>query len=173
MDDQENKEDTDKTEEEMPHLQGKSAANAQVNPKIWLVLLAVPIVFSMVNSMIPLREKPPPEPVRETANPAISRAVTRLDVAGGFSPRAGTAEGRKDVLDFKSRGVLDKKNQPACRFPEWIGKKAEGKILSGLKKMKTPFRMLPPGSMMTMDHVPSRINLEVDESGIIIKVWCG
>ncbi len=36
-----------------------------------------------------------------------------------------------------------------------------------------PVRVLPPGSMMTMDHRPERLNLELDEAGRITRVWCG
>ncbi len=34
-------------------------------------------------------------------------------------------------------------------------------------------RILPPGSMMTMDHRPDRLNIELDEDDIITRLWCG
>lgn len=36
-----------------------------------------------------------------------------------------------------------------------------------------PVRILPPGAMMTMDHRPDRLNVELDENGNITRVWCG
>ena len=34
-------------------------------------------------------------------------------------------------------------------------------------------RIIPPGSAVTMDYIPDRLNLEVDETGIITRVYCG
>ncbi len=53
---------------------------------------------------------------------------------------------------------------------EWIGQKVNN---SALRKTGKPFRVLPPNSMMTMDHNPERINVHVDEHGIIEDVKCG
>ena len=36
-----------------------------------------------------------------------------------------------------------------------------------------PTRILPPGSVMTMDHRPDRLNVELDEAGRITRIWCG
>ena len=36
-----------------------------------------------------------------------------------------------------------------------------------------PLRMLPPGSAMTMDHRPDRLNVELDADGVITRIWCG
>jgi hypothetical protein len=36
-----------------------------------------------------------------------------------------------------------------------------------------PTRILPPGSAMTMDHRPDRLNVELDEAGQITRIWCG
>lgn len=34
-------------------------------------------------------------------------------------------------------------------------------------------RILHPGDMMTMDYREDRMNIEVDEEGVIKRVWCG
>ena len=36
-----------------------------------------------------------------------------------------------------------------------------------------PLRILPPGSMMTMDHRPNRLNVELDQNSDITRIWCG
>ena len=36
-----------------------------------------------------------------------------------------------------------------------------------------PTRILPPGSAMTMDHRPDRLNVELDDTGTIQRLWCG
>jgi hypothetical protein len=40
-------------------------------------------------------------------------------------------------------------------------------------KITAPTRILPPGSMMTMDHRPDRLNVDLDDAGRITRIWCG
>jgi hypothetical protein len=39
--------------------------------------------------------------------------------------------------------------------------------------VEVPTRILPPGSAMTMDHRPDRLNVDLDEDGRIARIWCG
>ena len=34
-------------------------------------------------------------------------------------------------------------------------------------------RIIPPGTAVTMDYIPDRLNLEVDDQGLITRVYCG
>ena len=34
-------------------------------------------------------------------------------------------------------------------------------------------RFIPPGTAVTMDYIPDRLNLEVDSYGFITRVYCG
>ena len=34
-------------------------------------------------------------------------------------------------------------------------------------------RIVYPGSALTMDHNPGRLNVDVDETGTIKRLWCG
>ncbi|SEN43088.1 Peptidase inhibitor I78 family protein [Roseovarius tolerans] len=34
-------------------------------------------------------------------------------------------------------------------------------------------RILPPGAMRTMDHRPDRLNVDLDGTGTIQRLWCG
>lgn len=34
-------------------------------------------------------------------------------------------------------------------------------------------RIIPPGTAVTMDYIPDRLNLEVDSQGQITRVYCG
>jgi hypothetical protein len=34
-------------------------------------------------------------------------------------------------------------------------------------------RIIPPDSAITQDHNPERVNVDVDEDGVILRVWCG
>jgi len=41
------------------------------------------------------------------------------------------------------------------------------------KAVNKDVRILPPGSMMTMDHRPDRLNVELDDAGLVTRLWCG
>ncbi len=34
-------------------------------------------------------------------------------------------------------------------------------------------RIIPPNSMITQDHRPNRVNVDLDEAGKVIRIWCG
>lgn len=34
-------------------------------------------------------------------------------------------------------------------------------------------RIIPPDSAVTQDHRPERVNVDLDEDGVILRVWCG
>lgn len=34
-------------------------------------------------------------------------------------------------------------------------------------------RIIPPDSAVTQDYRPDRVNVDVDEDGVILRVWCG
>lgn len=34
-------------------------------------------------------------------------------------------------------------------------------------------RIIPPDSAVTQDYRPERVNVDLDEDGTIIRVWCG
>ena len=36
-----------------------------------------------------------------------------------------------------------------------------------------PLRILPSGSVMTMDHRTERLNVDLDAEGVITRIWCG
>jgi hypothetical protein len=41
------------------------------------------------------------------------------------------------------------------------------------KSFDAPVRIIPPGSAVTMDHRPDRLNVETDDAGIITRIYCG
>ncbi len=58
----------------------------------------------------------------------------------------------------------------ACDFGNFVGRPVDEAVLSGTAR---PYRVLPPGAMATMDHVPERINLHVNQDGVVTSVDCG
>jgi len=63
--------------------------------------------------------------------------------------------------------------EPApCDFDNWVGlSRAEAQ--ARVDETGRPARILPPGSMMTMDYRPDRINVELDDNDIVTRVFCG
>ena len=53
---------------------------------------------------------------------------------------------------------------------DWIGHKLDEKAVKDTGKT---YRILPPGSIVTMDYSAERINVHVDEDGIVQDVRCG
>ncbi len=62
--------------------------------------------------------------------------------------------------------------EASCDFDGWVGKsKADAEKL--VEKTGRPARILPPGSAMTMDFRPNRINVELDDEDVVVRVFCG
>ena len=34
-------------------------------------------------------------------------------------------------------------------------------------------RIIPPNSAVTQDYRPNRVNVNLDETGVITRIWCG
>ena len=47
-----------------------------------------------------------------------------------------------------------------------------GQLVAG-QSFDAPSRIIPPGSAVTMDHRPDRLNIETDAQGIITRIYCG
>ncbi len=57
----------------------------------------------------------------------------------------------------------------ASQLSSFVGQNVNAVDLSG----NDPMRILPPGTPMTMDYNPSRLNVELDEAGTIVRFYCG
>jgi len=60
----------------------------------------------------------------------------------------------------------------AAAFQHLVGQPVtpnEAEIGSGDR----PVRIIPPGTAVTMDHRPDRLNVDLDENDVITRIWCG
>ncbi|MEQ9388387.1 I78 family peptidase inhibitor [Marinovum algicola] len=48
-----------------------------------------------------------------------------------------------------------------------------GEPVEAAERVPAPKRILRPGDMRTMDYLPARTNIEIDETGRITRVFCG
>lgn len=57
----------------------------------------------------------------------------------------------------------------------YVGHQATADAVAGLREWRGDHkvRVLRPGQMVTMDYLPERLNIHVDESNVIRKFTCG
>jgi len=41
------------------------------------------------------------------------------------------------------------------------------------ERISAPYRIITPGARMTMEHSPSRLNVELDKYGRVVGLYCG
>jgi len=108
---------------------------------------------------------------RQTMSPDVS--VVSEAVAGVVEGSSGGGSVGEAVPDESLETTAPEMPQLACDFAPWVGVKLGPDILKAVKDSGRPYRVLSPDSAMTMDFSPSRINFDVDQGGIITRVWCG
>ena len=91
--------------------------------------------------------------------PALAQQAVPGSPPLAMPPRA--ADGRPALPDLRP--------QP-CDFSSMVGKAVDE---GALKATGRPYRILPPGSMKTMDYAPARIDVETDDKNVVTAVTCG
>lgn len=66
--------------------------------------------------------------------------------------------------------MLEGNAAPGCDFARWVGLPVDEQAI---KETGRPYRVLPPGSVATMDYNPDRLNVHLGDGGIVIAVTCG
>ncbi len=159
------------------------------SPVFWFFLLAIPVVLSFYTSFwfdAPSEEKPPEveAPVKTVVSPPKKQGFSpenfmeeeeRAESPGpAFRSRTAALMAKQGMTPtVPAAGQQPLPSVPPCGFQEWVGKPADQQMQAGLKAQGHVFRILPPGSMMTMDHSPDRVNFETDAGGIVTRAWCG
>jgi len=66
-------------------------------------------------------------------------------------------------------------NCGAGMLQSYIGYKATSDIVAGLREWRAEHkvRVIGPGQAVTMDYLPDRLNIQVDEANTIRKFTCG
>ncbi len=68
--------------------------------------------------------------------------------------------------------VNDENNEQECKiYTEWMGEHIDNIDLSVLGERD--YRVIRPDSMVTMDYIPERLNIRLNEDGIISEQDCG
>ncbi|PCH66748.1 MAG: hypothetical protein COC12_12535 [Rhodobacteraceae bacterium] len=57
----------------------------------------------------------------------------------------------------------------ADRVQDMVGQPVE----ASRDRLAPEARIIPPNSPITQDYRPDRLNVDLDEGGIITRIWCG
>lgn len=134
------------------------------SPALLFLVLLIPVVLGVFYSARDAREE-------ETPVKAETPVVESPPVAE--APKAFVLPPGEGLGRSSGRGRRFGAGREACNYSYLVGLKPDRDVILSLKQKEKPYRILPPGSMMTMDHNPERINLDLDGEGTIRKVWCG
>ncbi len=138
-----------------------------INPAVWLTFLAVPLVLGLV---ISLNKGAPDAPIENPRLIAAEEAKTKVK-SESYGQRGGGVAIDNPAITPKP--AAEKKTAYKCDFAPWVGLKVSEDMLGALKGAERPYRVLEPGSAMTMDHAPARVNFDLNEAGAITRIWCG
>lgn len=64
----------------------------------------------------------------------------------------------------------DDPERNCAMFQNWVGFAVDE---AAVKNTGRPYRILRPGDPATMDYSAERINVQIDEQGIVLQVTCG
>lgn len=95
--------------------------------------------------------------------------MAQADTSEGAMP--GVAMGSPDEAGAETEDAAPAPEAgPPCVYDHFTGHPVDETVL---KETGRPYRLLPPGTGATRDFNPARINLETDDEGIVLRVWCG
>ena len=124
-------------------------------------VLVVGGLLTLVFSIVPLgAHEAPPRVYNAGDAEGVSEGDAGLPVVGGG------AAGVDAVTDEAAPDAP----LPACDFASWVGKPVDE---AAVKATGRPWRVLQPGVMVTMEYQEGRINIQVDDAGIVTGVTCG
>lgn len=90
----------------------------------------------------------------------------------GIGAALGSANASKGTASSQSTPNSPMQtNAPLCSVAlhGWL----RGKPATATGDVPEPKRIIPQDAMITMDHNPSRTNFDLDDAGMIRRVWCG
>ena len=86
---------------------------------------------------------------------------------GEIAPYAAPMVGLEEAVEQTEEHVREEMH---CDFAHFIGQPVDE---DALRATGREYRILPPGSMYTMDFLEGRINVHTDDHGVVVRVDCG
>ena len=93
-------------------------------------------------------------------------AEPAMESGEGMAPANGTQ------VEADAPATPPEMAAPSCAFDFLIGQTFE-QAEEQVKPLDRPYRIIRPGDAVTQDFSPERINLNVDETGMVTSVTCG
>lgn len=143
------------------------------NPALFLVIVALVVCLGMIvglfkndNTIVETdREAVVPTTTTSERTRPVLEDMPMLDVikqtAAGGKREARVPNSPKDVK---------------CDFAQFVGEVYDDSVAQNIKDASTierPYRILRPDEMYTQDYNPTRVNINLDRSNQIVKIWCG
>ncbi len=143
------------------------------NPILLFLIVLLPVVLGLYFNLTYHPEVAPEEPVAAVTSP-VARPPSEFVGRGIGSIQRGDS-GKMGKIDngYDMEASAPAAVKPACGFDSFVGRRPDTIVEAELKATGRPYRVLKPGSPMTMDFSEQRINLDLDDQGVIRRVWCG
>ena len=135
------------------------------SPVLFFIVLAVPIITAMYFTFT--AKAPEIKPIVAPAPVVIAKPLTAPVFGSHGSPA-------KRMMNSEMAPALAPRFEAkGCSFNAAVGQAPSRDLIAAINAAHRPYRLLPPGYPMTMGSDPARVNLELDQQGIIRRVWCG
>ena len=91
-------------------------------------------------------------------DPALLEPAAAAEVADTRTPDEIRAEAEAALAECKGADWLDEIGKPGAPLALELPQNA---------------RIIKPGSIITQDYNPQRINVDLDQAGNVSRIWCG
>ncbi len=69
--------------------------------------------------------------------------------------------------------TLNRPDRNACGAPAYVGTIGTQHLKHDFTNDNRPLRIIAPNTPVTMDFRAERLNVDIDDKGIVTRVWCG
>jgi hypothetical protein len=133
------------------------------SPGLLFLLVLVPVLFGILMSLI----REPEAEVQPQAGKETIRTLPDEPALWERPQAPQSSVSSAGGVPAASRGAN------ACNFNDLIGIMPDERLFARLQQAGKAYRVLKPGAQITMDYSADRVNLELDDQGVIQRVWCG
>jgi hypothetical protein len=85
-------------------------------------------------------------------------------------PLSACAQGVSSSPEMPPVATMPTASDKTCQLPDLVGKP---ETVLHTMRFGNVVRFIHPGDAVTMDYAPQRTNIEINDKGIIARVYCG
>lgn len=153
-----------------PVLTEQTIPRAQ-NPALFIAIVAMVLVLGLIvgvykqdTTIVDVDAPKPQIASRVDEDPAALRNIPMMNVI------KETTSQRRAAASEQAEAA------PACNYTHLVGRQYDESVAEMIKdagNSERPLRILKPGDAYTQDFAPNRVNINLDEAGVITRIWCG